>query len=187
MDFQCGTCQLAFVLRDPTARLVSGFHHGMHDCGHKCAANASLPEYAMAVAGMYVHYFGGGELERALTRLRQFAFVGLVEYWDLSVCLYHSVFGGPSPVTAELENVRPGDYKAAAKTASPADEAAQLRKSLSDWLARAKLYQDSERVSVTKRLVGDSEVYAAGESIFWRDVRSAKVGSARISRETDAG
>ena len=82
----------------------------MHDCPRaRCAQNATLVEYAAAASGLYVDFFGEGQRARALSQLREFAFIGLVEYWGLSACLYHARLGGPPPITVELANVRPGD------------------------------------------------------------------------------
>jgi hypothetical protein len=51
--------------------------------GLPCNANVTLPD-DLAL--------------RAASRLDAFAFVGLVEEWDLSICLFHRLFGGsPSP------------------------------------------------------------------------------------------
>ncbi|CAK8992389.1 unnamed protein product [Durusdinium trenchii] len=43
---------------------------------------------------------------RAVKRLREgFAFVGLTEEWDLSICLFHTMFGGPCH-SSEFHNAR---------------------------------------------------------------------------------
>jgi len=36
-----------------------------------------------------------------------FAFVGITEEWELSVCLFHAMFGGPC-LSSDLQNTRPG-------------------------------------------------------------------------------
>lgn len=49
--------------------------------------------------------------------LRRFAFVGLVEQWPASICLFHKIFGGPlQPV--ELLNSRPASMREARGSAS---------------------------------------------------------------------
>ena len=53
--------------------------------GLPCNANVTLPKELALLAA---------------SRLETFAFVGLVEEWDLSVCLFHRIFGG-SPARAE--------------------------------------------------------------------------------------
>ena len=46
----------------------------------------------------------------ALKRLREgFAFVGLQEEWELSICLFHVKFGGPCR-QVEFLNTRPGNH-----------------------------------------------------------------------------
>jgi hypothetical protein len=45
------------------------------------------------------------ETQAAVERLRGFAFVGLVEEWDLSVCLFHRLLGG-TPLPQEFIAVR---------------------------------------------------------------------------------
>mmetsp|Transcript_44281 Transcript_44281/g.99146 ORF Transcript_44281/g.99146 Transcript_44281/m.99146 type:complete len:329 (-) Transcript_44281:42-1028(-) len=47
--------------------------------------------------------------EEAARRVKEgFAFVGITEQWDLSVCLFHAMFGGPCR-SLEFENTRPGN------------------------------------------------------------------------------
>ena len=43
----------------------------------------------------------------AVTRLDAFAFVGIVERWTHSICLFHATFGS-TMVKGDLFNVRPG-------------------------------------------------------------------------------
>ena len=51
------------------------------------------------------------DLQVAVERLRKgFAFVGLTEHFDLSVCLFHAMFGGDCR-SVELANMRKGKYK----------------------------------------------------------------------------
>ena len=53
---------------------------------------------------------GSGEVAHAISLLRKFQFVGITEYWDLTVCLWHTRFGGADlPYFAdEFHNTRPG-------------------------------------------------------------------------------
>ena len=51
-------------------------------------------------------------MDRACARLRRFAFVGLTEYYDASVCLFHEMFGGRVRPN-EFKNVREGFHAAA--------------------------------------------------------------------------
>lgn len=45
----------------------------------------------------------------AVERLAGFKYVGLTEEYDLSVCLFHTMFGGDC-LAAEFHNMRPGNY-----------------------------------------------------------------------------
>merc|ERR1712217_985063 len=45
------------------------------------------------------------DVDEARRRLRRYAFVGITEHWDLSICLLHAMFGGDCHPT-EFENVR---------------------------------------------------------------------------------
>jgi len=46
----------------------------------------------------------------ALARLDGFKFVGLTEHWDLSICLFHAMFGGEC-LQGEFINMRPSDLR----------------------------------------------------------------------------
>merc|ERR1719346_762493 len=46
----------------------------------------------------------------ALDRLDGFKFVGLTEQWDLSICLFHAMFGGEC-LQNEFRNMRPSDNR----------------------------------------------------------------------------
>ena len=82
----------------------------------------------------------------AARRVREgFAFVGLTEQWDLSICLFHKMFGGPCRAF-EFENTRPS-Y--AGKTADQDYDTAQLQ----GW------HDDIDEV-----------VYAAASEVFRRNL-----------------
>ena len=50
------------------------------------------------------------DVEEAKRRVREdLAFIGIVEHWDLSICLFHRMFGGAID-ESELKNLRPGTY-----------------------------------------------------------------------------
>ena len=145
------------MLREPASRIVAGFHHNLHDC-HNCTWKTTLSEYAEATAGMYTEFFAGSNnVATAIKRIQQFAFVGLMEYWDLSICLYHYLFGGPAPIEPEFANLRPGKYKHSKKGRdAAAKEITKLRQALP--------------AHVSSRLVADNMVYSAGAAKFWSDI-----------------
>mmetsp|Transcript_79650 Transcript_79650/g.140588 ORF Transcript_79650/g.140588 Transcript_79650/m.140588 type:complete len:386 (-) Transcript_79650:152-1309(-) len=51
----------------------------------------------------------GTDLDQALTRLDGFGFIGLTEHYNLSVCLFHVMFGGEC-LPIEFANMRSADY-----------------------------------------------------------------------------
>lgn len=112
------------MLRQPEQRLISGYNHGQHSWPYEKPAS-SLREYAETVAGCVVRMLTRGdqlskpcggpgpatddEATLAAQRLRQgFVFVGLTDQWDLSVCLFHKLFGGDC-ASVEFLNSRPGE------------------------------------------------------------------------------
>lgn len=100
------------MLRQPEQRLLSGYyntndHHGWHPTWDK---PRSVKHYAEVVQGVSVKmltrdngnfnhlWFGGPpskeETQLAVKRLRDgFAFIGIFEEYELSVCLLHAMFG----------------------------------------------------------------------------------------------
>lgn len=73
------------ILGDTVALLetVHGWHHHFGTAGQ--------PSVALA--------------EEACRRLQRFAFVGLTDAWEATICLFHASFGG-EPHEAELVNTR---------------------------------------------------------------------------------
>ncbi|CAK0864788.1 unnamed protein product [Prorocentrum cordatum] len=114
---------LVTMLRQPEQRLISGYNHeGQMEWPFDTPA-ASLREYAEWMAGGTVRQLarGGGhasgelpvptaeEVSVAVGRLRDgFAFVGVTEQWDLSVCLFRAMFGGVC-VASDFSNTRLGN------------------------------------------------------------------------------
>lgn len=104
------------LFRQPEQRVLSGFNHNLHDIPNK---SLDLVSYADAVAGCSVRMMNGHKcgdqvpvtpkmMSTAMERLKTgFAFVGLTDQWELSVCLFHAMFGGDCH-EREFENVRPG-------------------------------------------------------------------------------
>eukprot|EP00908_Phaeocystis_cordata_P002428 Transcript_12636.p1 GENE.Transcript_12636~~Transcript_12636.p1 ORF type:complete len:453 (+),score=59.97 Transcript_12636:1586-2944(+) len=80
------------------------------------------------------------EVELAISRLRDFAFVGLAEQWDASICLFHAQFGG-SCHDFESPHTQPGEAHQASE-------------------------QKLRDVSEVPRDPFDGTLYAAAENIF---------------------
>eukprot|EP00927_Polykrikos_kofoidii_P084146 TRINITY_DN8795_c0_g1_i1.p1 TRINITY_DN8795_c0_g1~~TRINITY_DN8795_c0_g1_i1.p1 ORF type:complete len:384 (+),score=46.74 TRINITY_DN8795_c0_g1_i1:56-1153(+) len=116
----------ATMMRQPEQRAISGYldHHNF--CGPDVCSIAGGPrEYAERTSGCAVKLLTRGglpcfmnqkearveisdsEVMEARRRLRDdFAFVGIAEEWDLSVCLFHAMFGGTC-YEFEMANVHP--------------------------------------------------------------------------------
>ena len=108
----------------------------------------------------------GGLIASRLPRVidfieREMAFVGLLEEWEKTICLFHASFGGPL-FAAELMNVRP--------TAGNGGRASQ--------------YNESELGDVLD--AADQAVYAAAKRRFERDVRDHHADISQCLRRTTA-
>mmetsp|Transcript_16189 Transcript_16189/g.47235 ORF Transcript_16189/g.47235 Transcript_16189/m.47235 type:complete len:329 (+) Transcript_16189:64-1050(+) len=153
------------MLRDPEQRLISSWYHHKRNCQDSirgCLPNLETYVQTVKNCGTRLivgkHCFGGekehykkGDNVTALRRLHEeFAFVGLTEEWDLSVCLFHAMFGG-SCHRREFLNVRPGEYH----------KPGQLydTRGIGDWQ--------------------DRRLYKAGTEIFWKSVAKYNVSRAR--------
>lgn len=121
------------VLRQPEQRIISGYAHNLHSYRSvrgpdgRRITKPTLLQYARVVQGCAVRMLTmGGEpcgwgritgsvIRQALSTLAAFQYVGITEHWDLSVCLWHRMFGGGpgKPWWARCEpaqflNTRPG-------------------------------------------------------------------------------
>lgn len=110
----------AILLRQPQQRIISAYHFSQHDWPEMFYGRwaADIDEYAKTVAGCTVKMltrtgesgdYGYDatvcgspivatqeETALAVTRLREgFVYIGLVEEYELSICLLHKMFGGP--------------------------------------------------------------------------------------------
>lgn len=104
------------MFREPEQRIISGYKQNCHDVPGK---DHTLPEYAEMVSGCSVKMLNGQEcgsnitvtsdmVKHAIRRIEEgFAFTGLTEEWALSVCLFHTMFGGKCH-PREFMDVRPG-------------------------------------------------------------------------------
>merc|ERR1719401_892886 len=114
------------MMRQPEQRIISGFTYGLLGWPQSYGATrtASVLDYAEVTQGctvrMLTHtskvdgYCGDisppltqDDVELAKSRLQKFAFVGLTEEWDLSICLFRAMFGGLC-YGADFDNIRPG-------------------------------------------------------------------------------
>jgi len=115
-DFQQWRGRFVALFREPAARMQSAFLYmkelGWNDMqvGRFCAENKY--EQTLMLTGQ-ADGWQGSRIARdspnttlALERLKGFMFVGITEEYDLSICLFHAMFGG-QPLRAEFENVRP--------------------------------------------------------------------------------
>jgi hypothetical protein len=124
------------LVRHPRSRALSGFHY-LTEYKRVGATRFEICQYVASRPEAHVNLgaqvkFITGEVEfrwpsnfafapkyaglpdeqmvdRACARLRQFAFVGLSEHWNASVCLFHAIFGGQAH-QIEYANVRKGKY-----------------------------------------------------------------------------
>lgn len=115
------------MLRDPRRRLASAFNHYLHSVGMPTDMREQMLATVKSV-GEYAHYPGISgcqtkmllglpcarpigltqrHVSKAIRRLQsRFAFVGITDEWDASVCLFHAMFGGAPDVTS-FQNIRP--------------------------------------------------------------------------------
>lgn len=159
------TSSTAYVtlFRDPYERLVSSFHDNYHDC--KSCRGMPIVLYARRARGVYAKFLLGtaatsasAAIDAAVRRLGRFAFVGIVEHWAASVCLYHAIFGGGgAPTNAEFRAVR---KSSAHNATSLADLAATLRH---DARKRHRAEDDLDLSLV------DEAIYDAALARFTRD------------------
>lgn len=92
------------------------------------------------------------DIDLALERLRKgFKFVGLSEEYDLSVCLFHAMYGGEC-LKEEFENMRPGVQGGSARQ----DYVKSILRDYSDTV--------------------DGQLYDAAKEIFWNNVKKYNVG-----------
>eukprot|EP00927_Polykrikos_kofoidii_P001869 TRINITY_DN10726_c0_g2_i1.p1 TRINITY_DN10726_c0_g2~~TRINITY_DN10726_c0_g2_i1.p1 ORF type:complete len:373 (-),score=52.94 TRINITY_DN10726_c0_g2_i1:58-1176(-) len=164
------------MFREPADRVHSAWHYFAEGKGDmlRFARTISGQQASMLASGedglarAACEFGGGGELGHvsectqlvspnvtlALERLESFAFVGLLEEYDLSICLFHIMFRSRcQPV--EFIDIRPSD-----------EEDSEAAKN------EIKLLQD-QGDSV------DTPVYDAAKRRFWRDVQ--KYGASKLA------
>eukprot|EP00730_Choanoeca_flexa_P018320 TRINITY_DN88_c0_g1_i1.p1 TRINITY_DN88_c0_g1~~TRINITY_DN88_c0_g1_i1.p1 ORF type:complete len:228 (+),score=46.89 TRINITY_DN88_c0_g1_i1:11-694(+) len=102
------------MIRDPRTRLWSAYNVGMHSVGMSSALRkqmlasvktarqyAQWPGIASCQTKMILGHNCAAKFtitedlfQTAVARLRTFAFVGLTDDWDTSICLFHAMYGG---------------------------------------------------------------------------------------------
>jgi hypothetical protein len=153
------------VFREPASRVLSSYNHFGQSKG-------DLGDWADRIKGQQASMLSAGheglsriycEFNRthadtwckrsvppkvglAIQRLNHFAFVGILEEFDLSVCLFHKMFGSDCHAV-EFINMRPGTYPGGEEKMEK--DLAFLRKKGDPW---------------------DEPVYAAALRRFWSDV-----------------
>jgi hypothetical protein len=174
---------LAGVFRRPAQRLLSGFHHvegGLPDAmiapGMAAEQRAAMRRHARGNPARYARWPGvsgcatkmllgrpcassakpvrSEDAERAAGIVRRrFRFVGLLEHWNTTVCVFHALLmGGSPPDPAELLVTHANQRKRHAAGSEGYDEAA------------LQGFVDEH----------DEKVYAAATARFWADARRAR-------------
>jgi hypothetical protein len=140
------------VLRQPEERLSSAFHHFARGKGDVFAFQKTLQGQQAAMLSLgekgipwvTCERHGGGQdgpekacynlerpdVQKALTRLSKFAFVGILEEYDMSVCLFYTMYGGRC-LPAAFDNSRPTPYHISEEQQQA--EIAQLKKNKDPW------------------------------------------------------
>lgn len=89
----------AYVMQGVMTNMISGT---LGKDGLKCLV-ASAPRFAnwsLRPSSQHTNFFPKrcpvkGDIQKSIARLHNFAFVGLVEKWDLSICLFSIMFNAP--------------------------------------------------------------------------------------------
>lgn len=146
------------MFRNPEDRIISGWEYDKHDCEEA----KSLQVYADCVGSCSANMLvgikcgkkkgGEADLRLALKRVRNFGFVGLTGDWDLSICLFHAMYGGEC-LPVEFVNVRPGQY------------------SKDDFNASANSLFGAEQVKTW----WDTAVYESVKDVFWTNIHKYDV------------
>lgn len=150
---------LVGMFRKPELRMLSAWFHHPRPWGDRKATNLTLYANSSKSRGCAVKSLTRGknypctdpsaasslETQLAIQRLEGFAFIGITDHWDLSICLWHAMFGGPL-FLEEFQNVRPGGTVDTAKNA-----ALDVIRSLPD--------------------VHDEALFTEVERIFWHNIQ----------------
>ena len=135
------------MLRSPKTRLASGYHFKTHykklnateaDICQYITQNGQANKSPFLAKGSQVKMIVGKymetpkyifesfqeptveETELACSNLHLFAFLGVSDYWDATVCLFHKMYGG-AVLESDTVHLRQGDYAADPASASSVD------------------------------------------------------------------
>ncbi|KAL3927747.1 MAG: hypothetical protein SGPRY_002681, partial [Prymnesium sp.] len=163
------------IFRDPVLRTFSAFSDKRLRDPTSDTGFGGLLAYARRLEGMVVKTLAGQEdgshchtrksnclraikpnLTKAMSRLEEFAFVGLAEEYDLSICLLHFMFGGRC-LPVEFANNRPSTYLKSNLTSI----ATKFRRHYVDPI--------------------DTPLYEAASKRFWADVTRFNVSKTRCA------
>lgn len=95
-----------------TLRGCNEFHTkgGKSLASRRCSSHGSAVNMILGKCGLcycpFPTYPDKTEAARACSLLKRFGFVGITEFWDASICLFHEIYGGAFH-SNELVNVRP--------------------------------------------------------------------------------
>ena len=152
------------IVREPAARLVSGYYNNKHDCP-QCTVNTTLYEYASmhkhghkdGPAGCMTKMLLGrscssvyptrSEVIMAMELLRQFTVVGLVDQWERSVCIaFKRLNSGDKTVLPSMfENVRPSSSQKSSDEIVRQLQVYLFKNDLEDW-ADSFLYKEAVKL-----------------------------------------
>lgn len=182
LDTQCrcwpGGPYFAGTFRQPEMRILSGYRRNMHGCW-TCSKmekeqekRLRLMEYAKELSGCVTkmligfrcgdssHHLTDADVKWSIKVLHTgFVFVGILEEWPLSVCLFHAMFGGHCH-KREFENLHPG---------SVSNTYSFYRANISDFNNWADPF--------------DGAVYEAARSIFFANLQKHSVSISTCQRK----
>jgi len=169
-----GAGQAVGMFRSPIPRLMSAYNHNLHAFrmgplsyrkmrSHVkslaqfakwpgvsgCQAKMLLGQYCGKSFAKRLSDVPADSVETAVDRIDPtFAFVGLTEHWNMSICLFHAQFGG-IPSAASFQNSRAGHYDQAGASSNKF-EAQELNIEGIDDIADAAVYGEATRIFVRR-------------------------------------
>lgn len=184
-----GHIALAGMFRAPAQRLISGFHHTEYNVADSMIAPGMAPDQrkmmqrgARGDPGKYArwpgiagcatkmllgwqcasaHRLSAADTEHAIHVLSRFAFVGLIEQWAASVCIFHALMSrGSAIVREELTLTHAGAKRTAAGAGGSGSS-----------LGPANTFRYDESALRGFVDVHDERVYAVARRRFWADAR----------------